>query len=130
MACRITSSCSASSFSVCAKFIFNNAYSSSILRASSTRFIFKTKISLVKVLIPPFTRSAYNVLPMCSTNYFSGFSSIFLQMKREVDKKSNMLFCYCYCEYDWFLRLCASNAKPHGILKGQRFKTAKGQENI
>jgi len=39
-------------------------------------------------------------------------------MKREVGK-SNMLFCYYHREYYCFLRLCASNAKPYGILEGQ-----------
>jgi len=60
----------------------------------------ETEISLAKFLILSFTRSMiYNVLSICSTNHFSGFSSIFLQMKREVDRKSNMLFCDCYREH-------------------------------
>jgi len=79
-------------------------------RASRTRFIFKTEISLVKFLIPSFTCSmTYSVLS--STNHC--FSSIFLQMKREMDGKSNMSFCYYHCEHYWFLRLCASNAIWH-----------------
>jgi len=60
------------------------------------RFIFKTEISLAKFLIPSFTcNMTYSILSICSTNNCNGFSSIFLQMKGEVDGKLNMLFCYC-----------------------------------
>jgi len=89
-------------------------------RPLSTRFIFRTEISIAKFLILSFTCSmSYSVLCMYSTNHCSGFRSIFLQMKREMDGKSNMLFCYCHREHDWVLRLCASNTKPYGILGGQ-----------
>jgi len=71
-----------------------------LLRASSTRFIFKTEISLAKFLIPSFSCSMiYSVLFICRINHCSGSSSIFLQMKREMDEKSNMLFCYCHREH-------------------------------
>jgi len=66
--------------------------------ASNTWFIFKTEISLAKVLISFFTCSM-TYSSICSTNHCSGFSGIFLQMKREVDGKSNMLFCYCHREH-------------------------------
>jgi len=94
----------------CLQFVHFN-----LLRESSTRFVLKTEISLANFLIPSFTCSmTYNVLSICSD-----FNSIFLQMKLEMDRKSNMLFCYCHREHYWFLRLCASNAKPYGISEGQ-----------
>jgi len=62
-----------------------------LLRVSSMRFIFKTEISLAKFLILSFTCSmTYSVLSICITNHCSSFSSIFLQMKREMNGKSNV----------------------------------------
>ena len=72
---------------------------------------------------PRFThRMTYSVLSICSTNHFSGFSSSFLQMKREVDGISNMLFWDCHREHHWYLSLSASNAKPHSISGRQLWK--------
>jgi len=117
----ITPSCSASFFSVYAECISSTAYNSSVsIFWERTRFNFKIKIFLMKFLILSFACiMTYSVLSICSTNHCSGFSSIFLLMKREVDVKSNMLFCYCHREHYWFLRLCASNAKPYDIFEGQ-----------
>ena len=85
-------------------------------RARFFAWILRFRIDVEIKVNPWFTRRmTYSVVSICSTNYFIGFSSIFLQMKRKVDSISNMLFWDCHREHYWYLRLGASNAKPYSI---------------
>jgi len=97
-----------------------------LLRVSNKIF------SLAKFLIPSFTCSmTYSVHSIRSTNNCNDFSSIFIQMKREVDGKSNMLLLpSCNTTDFWAYVHQTPNRMAFWKAKYQRFKTAKGRKDI